>query len=1085
MNTSSNKSVTAFIHGQDASHTYLARLLLVLLLILAPSELSAQHASPATLPDVEQLDFNNPVDQTSTANQRAETAASRMGPNTVEALPYIRLTPRTLDIPGIANNRLSLNGTWDFIHEVPATFDGSGDSASDWQKVNIPGHFAFQGHPRMHAEFGVPVAYRKSFDVPAGWQDQTVILRFESVDGLTRVWVNGQPVGENDIATLPSEFDITPWIKPGQPNEITLTVETSLVTYWSRRELGGINRNVYLQALPQTHLSRLQVDADVEDGKPATLNVHLAITNDADEPATQRRLGFTVTDDTASKNPVRLLDASEIMLPPIAPRQTMHLTVPLKAENVRQWTAETPHLYHITAMLSQNNNGSDTPTRIMSASQRFGFRTIEVVGYELRLNDRPVKLRGTNYHITYPELGEAVPKEIIRKDLELFQYVNFNALRSRPTPDIAYVDLCDEMGIYTTVEAMVTLMIYARGITRDHGANPDIAPGYRNHVATMIENYYSNPSVIAWGLANECPYYDWFRTAAPGMKHRDRTRPLFFGSDRREGVSIPHMDLNDDHYPRDEQNPEGPHYGIGDTEDPTTIRGLAWDYPDDRPNIFTEWMGIPGEPTKETEFDPGIYDFWAHIADTHIEALYRFPHFAGGFHFKGAPYIGAKEVSWGGVFDAHRNLNDLSWHVRKTHAPVRIFNTRGVRDETSQHARFEVANRYDFLDLNQLTFRWRHVDDQKGEAHVEAPARTTGHLFIPMTSSQMHRVNMQIIDPTGRTIDELNLTIPASDEVRREQRREQQRAARKKAEASIEPPPTYAERYGHWIIQAGQTEIHIDQTTGLLTSASIEVNQENATILDGSPTLLVLPSLRRNFRNQGEAALTNQATDWQARHVTLLEQPDRIAVIAQGGYTSAQGTFITSLHHDGRIEINYAFVWTSLANLELFSAGLGLQAGPSFNSLHWDRRARWTDYPEHHIGRAAGVASAAGHPRWNEAQIIAAQTPKDQPMPDIPWSQILAADGVTRDFRSTKFNIYTAGLFDEAGHGVRIIGDGHGLHAQALPSTDGDGYTLHVLNFHRGGSSPHITKSIRFDQKELRPGESFSGKVVLELARPE
>ncbi|MEM7625250.1 MAG: glycoside hydrolase family 2 TIM barrel-domain containing protein [Planctomycetota bacterium] len=1041
---------------------------------------TAPGAPEPAVPAEERLDFLRPADQGGSDGATAsERATLRVTKGSSEVLPQIRLTPRDVAVPGIADARIDLNGEWDFVHNVPDAFDGRGSSVAAWDAVRVPGHFAFQGFPRMHADFGVPVAYRKAFDVPAGWKNARVVLRFESVDGLSRLWVNGRPAGQNDIATLPSEFDITEYVAPGETNEITLTVETSLVTYWSRRELGGINRGVYVQALPEVNLARLHVDTELNEAGDATLNAHLRIANQSEQSVEGLRVAFSLSDVDDEAAP-QVLDPDGVRLRPIAPGQTLELTVPLRVADVQTWTAESPHLYRLTAALERQGSADAPAKTLMSATQRFGFCDVRVVGHELRLNGRPIKLRGTNYHITYPGLGEAVPRELIRGDLERFLDVNFNALRSRPTPDIAYVELCDEMGVYTTVEAMVTLMIYARGVTQDHGANPEIAPGYRNHVATMIESYYSNPSVIAWGLGNECPYYDWFRTAAPGMKHRDPTRPLFFGSDRREGVGTAHMDLNDDHYPRDERIPDGPHYGTGDTQNPRVVHGEGWDYPDDRPNIFTEWMIISGERTKETLYDPGVFEFWAHTADTHIEALYQRPHFVGGFHFKGAPYIGAKEVSWGGVFDARRNPVDLAWHVKKTHSPVRIFDTRGQRDEQRQTVRFDVANRYDFCDLNELTFKWTTEDGATGEAVVQAPARTTGRLILPVSSPRAHRFDLDVIDPPGRTIDRYTLHVPATDALRREQRRAL-RAERRRAQTQTTTPPAVTETEEAWRIDTPDVRLLVDRSTGLLSAGSLAATDGEVPVLQGPPQLLVLPSLNRGFRNQGEAALTNQANGWQMREARLTEHPDRVIVVAHGNYTDAAGTFTTTLHPDGRVEVAYAFIWTGAADLEVFSAGLALPVGEAFDTLRWDRRARWSWYPEHHIGRAAGQATAAGDAAWNDAREAAAQSTPDQATPPLPWSQQRAADGVTRDFRGTKFNIREAGLHDADGRGLVLLDDGTGLHAQAVPAIGQDGYVLHALNFHRGDSNPHLTKSLRFDQKSIRPGESFAGRVVFQL----
>ncbi|MEM8783811.1 MAG: glycoside hydrolase family 2 TIM barrel-domain containing protein [Planctomycetota bacterium] len=1055
----------------------------------------AVFAAEPTVPSAERLDFLRPVDAAVREPPRETGDVLQADAGLSEGLPVVRLTPRDVAVPGIAGARLDLNGDWQFVHAVPEGFDGRGASVSAWDTVRVPGHFAFQGFPRMHDAFGVPVAYRKTFDVPAVWDGARVVLRFESVDGLTRLWVNGHAAGENDIATLPSEFDITAFVRPGETNEITLTVETSLVTYWSRRELGGINRDVYVQALPAVNLARLHVDTEVSDTEgragEATLNAHLRIANQSDRPAEGLRVAFSLrgVDGADGEEAPRLLDGDAVRLLPIAPGKTLDVTVPMRVAGVEHWTAESPRLYRLSATLERRGADgaeeaaaadADTVT-LMSATQRFGFRDVRVVGHELRLNGRPVKLRGTNYHITYPALGEAVPRALIRGDLERFLDVNFNALRSRPTPDIAYVELCDEMGVYTTVEAMVTLMIYVRGVTNDHGANPQIGPGYRNHVATMIESYYSNPSVIAWGLGNECPYYDWFQTAAPGMKHRDPTRPLFFGSDRREGVGIAHMDLHDDHYPRDENNPNGPHYGIGETENARVIRGDGWDYPDDRPNIFTEWMIIPGERTKETLYDPGVFEFWVHVADTHIEALYGRPHFAGGFHFKGAPYVGAKEVSWGGVFDPHRRPVDLAWHVKKTHSPVRIFDTHGHRDERRRVAWFDVVNRYDFRDLSEVTFRWIAEDGTTGEAVAEAPARTTGRLVLPVWSPEAYRVDLEVVDPNGRVIDRYTLDVPATEALRRERRGEQRRAARREAQAPPAAPPVVTGTDEAWRIELPGARLWIDRATGLLSDASVSTAEGNVPVLAGPPTLLVLPSWNRGFRNQGDAAMTNQAHGWQMDQAQLIKHPNRVGVVTHGRYADAAGTFTTSVYPDGRVEIAYAFVWTGSADLDLFSAGLSLPVRPAFDTLRWDRRARWSWYPEDHIGRAVGQAAAAGDPAWSAAREAAAQATPDQATSFLPWSQHRVAGGVTRDFRGTKFNIHRAGLYNAAGQGLVLVDDGHGLHAQAIPADGATGFALHALNFHQGGSNPHLTKSLRFEQKVLKPGQVFSGAVSFRL----
>ncbi|MEL7238527.1 MAG: sugar-binding domain-containing protein, partial [Planctomycetota bacterium] len=222
--------------------------------------------------DSDRMDnVNNPgsVGSGDAANFNAVAAAGEMS----GVLPTVRLTPRDVRMPGLWRGRLNLEGQWDFSHDVPENFDGNHESVAEWKQVQIPGHFARQGFERMKKEKGAKVVWHRGFDAPDNWQGNVVRLRFESLDGLANVWVNGNHVGSRDVATLPSEYDITPHVKYGERNHITITVEWSLATHWSRRELGSIGRQVWLQALPPVNVARLHVAPDLhfinmEDGKP-------------------------------------------------------------------------------------------------------------------------------------------------------------------------------------------------------------------------------------------------------------------------------------------------------------------------------------------------------------------------------------------------------------------------------------------------------------------------------------------------------------------------------------------------------------------------------------------------------------------------------------------------------------------------------------------------------------------------------------------------------------------------------------------------------------------------------------------------
>jgi hypothetical protein len=967
----------------------------------------------------------------------------------VGVLPMVRLTPRDVSIAGLDDARIDLGGTWRFVRDVPPSFDGSARSIEGWRDVTMPGHFGLQGLGRMHADEGVPVAYTRQMDIPADWRNRRIVLRFEAVDGLTRLWINGQPAGSNDIACLPSEYDITDLARIGEPNEITLTVEKSLVTRWSRRELGGITRPVWLQALPAVNLARLHVDTTIPTlhDPRGRVQAHLKIANQSDEPAGNMSVMLMLIGPDGAE--MRLYP-EPVRLPDIASGQTLEVTIPAHVASPHLWTAETPLLYHLRAELLSDGNS------LMSATQRFGFRDVRVDGHRLLVNNVPVKLRGTNYHITSPGLGESVPRDHIERDIRLFRAANINALRSRPTPSIDYVELCDEIGMYTTVEAMISLMMYDAGPKKDHGSDPAIAPGYRHHVATMIESMYSNPSILTWGLGNECPYYDYFKTAALGMRRADTTRPLFFGSDARLGVGIPFMDINDDHYQRD---------GVTTVADPGAVVGKGWDYPKDRPNIFTEWMHVHTNNTKEIAYDPGIDDFWGYVAEAHIEFMMRTPEYAGGFHFKGAPYRGIGiNFPWRGMFDDDRRINDTYWHTLKAHSPVRVHDQAARWDDASKTVSLDVENRLDFTDLTSIRFSWTR-GNASGRATVEVPPHGRGTIDLPTDPSSAEPIVLDVSLADGTLIDRYAIAKPAAQPV-----------------VVTGGVVELTERNDAIIVSASDVTWTIDRATGLIRSGDLEGRR----IVEGSPTLVVLPAQFLKFRPQQKLTLVNQAFDWKASDVQVTRSESGVRVQASGQYALAEGSIISTFAGDGSVSVAYDFVWKgdeATQRFNCFAWGFAMPVVESFDTLDWSRRAQWSWYPEHHIGRAVGSTSAAGPNRPADAPYV--------------WS-LEKVDGVTRDFRATRFFVEQAALRDSNGVGLGVRSDAT-QHVQATPrhgDLEGEiftaerhgprqpGYFLNVYRFHNGGTEPHLTKSLTFETLVVEPGARFADTAVFAPVRP-
>ncbi len=66
--------------------------------------------------------------------------------------------------------------------------------------------------------------YRKTFATPQQWQGKTVHLRFDGVDYLADVWLNGQPLGRHEGQFTPFEYDVTKLLRRDRENVLAVLI---------------------------------------------------------------------------------------------------------------------------------------------------------------------------------------------------------------------------------------------------------------------------------------------------------------------------------------------------------------------------------------------------------------------------------------------------------------------------------------------------------------------------------------------------------------------------------------------------------------------------------------------------------------------------------------------------------------------------------------------------------------------------------------------------------------------------------------------------------------------------------------------
>lgn len=440
----------------------------------------------------------------------------------------------------------SLDGAWDFKlvarpEDVPAEFVQSGfetTAGAGWSKLPVPSNWTMHGHDRPHYTNvimpfpeqppTVPAAnptglYRRVFSVPADWQGRRTILHVGGAESVLYVWVDGQPVGMAKDSRLPSEFDLTPYVRPGGTHVLAaVVVKWSDATFIEDQDqwwMGGIHREVYLYSQADHHIAdafvRGEVDAELRRG---ALKVEMRI-GAPDEWARGCRLRVQLYDPAGravwKKAREQDFPANDFWL---NARKIIQLEAPVARPEL--WSDERPRLY--TAVLTLLAPGGRA---VEYTACRIGFRRIEVRDRQLLINGQPVRIHGVNRHDHDDTRGKAVTREGMLRDVLVMKQHNVNAVRTSHYPnDPHWYDLCDEYGLYVIDETNAEAHAFYNEMCRD----TQYAPALLDRAMRMVERDKNHPSIIAWSLGNESGYGPNHDAMAGWIRHRDPSRPLHY-----------------------------------------------------------------------------------------------------------------------------------------------------------------------------------------------------------------------------------------------------------------------------------------------------------------------------------------------------------------------------------------------------------------------------------------------------------------------------------------------------------------------------------------------------------------------------
>ena len=619
-----------------------------------------------------------------------------------------------------SSNYMTLNGIWKFFwvknaDARPTDFWKVGFNDKGWSDMAVPGMWELNGFgapiyvntgyawrnqfknnpPQVPTENNNVGSYRREIVIPADWKSKDIIAHFGSVTSNMYLWVNGKYVGYSEDSKLEAEFNLTPYLKPGQKNLIAFQVfRWCDGTYLEDQDFfrySGVGRDCYLYARDKKRIQDIRVTPDLDTAyKNGSLKVQLDVKG-----------GGNIS--------LELLDAAGKQVATAVAKG--NATALINVENPHKWTAETPYLYTLRATLQ--GSSEVIPVKV-------GFRKIELKGSQILVNGQPVLFKGANRHEMDPDGGYVISRERMIQDIQVMKQFNLNGVRNCHYPNnYAWYELCTEFGLYMVDEANIEShgMMFHKDETL---ANyPDWEVSFMQRMSRMIARDRNYSAIVTWSMGNESGYGKHFETLYDYTKKIDPTRPAQY-----EG---------------------GGYNSKSDIYCPMYAR--IWrlrqhvNQRDARPMILCEYAHAMGNSVGN------LQDYW--------DLIYKYDQLQGGFiwdwvdaTFDIKDKNGNKIWAYGGdmgfvgvpndsnfcangLVAADRSLHPHIWEVKKVYQYIHF---EPVAFTTKQ---IKVTNWHDFIGLEDYKLHWTVETDGKAvqSGEMDFPtmtARSSAFITIPM-----------------------------------------------------------------------------------------------------------------------------------------------------------------------------------------------------------------------------------------------------------------------------------------------------------------------------------------------------------------
>lgn len=390
--------------------------------------------------------------------------------------------------------QIQFNNDWQFrfSHQVQ----------KDTRRVDLPHTWNLEDALSGKTDYKRGIGnYEKVLFVPPLWEGKRLFLRFEGVNSVANVFINGKHIGEHRGGYAAFVFEITDRVNYGKNNTILVRANNAeqldvMPLVGDFNFYGGIYRDVNLLMTNPTCISPLDYASSgvylVQESvspKEARISVKVNLSNAAA--------------DTDVELSVQVIDGQKLICRESRKLRLQGNThtqeeIPLLIKDPHLWDGcADPFLYQVQVSLQQDGRLID------NVSQPLGLRSFYTDPDKgFFLNGKHLSLRGVCRHQDRAEVGNALRPQHHEEDVAIMREMGVNAARLAHYPQATYMyDLMDKNGIVTWAE----IPFIGPGGYADKGFvdQPSFRENGKTQLIELIRQNYNHPSICFWGLFNE------------------------------------------------------------------------------------------------------------------------------------------------------------------------------------------------------------------------------------------------------------------------------------------------------------------------------------------------------------------------------------------------------------------------------------------------------------------------------------------------------------------------------------------------------------------------------------------------------